>query len=130
KVDGDKKAWELSTCVKKKSTLSESAIANLEFFIKLRNKIEHRYINKEDVGLIIFGECQSLLNNFESFVIDCFGEEYALNESLAFALQFSKLRTNQQLKASKTLLAKEVIELKEFISKFRKSLDDETFNSQ
>lgn len=129
-VDGERKAWELITCMKKVSTLSPSVKANLEFFIKLRNKIEHRHINKDEIGTIIFGECQSLLNNFESFVIECFGEEYALNESLAFALQFSTLRTSHQRKASKTLLAKEVKELKDFISKYRESLDDTTFNSQ
>lgn len=129
-VDGERKAWELITCMKKVSTLSPSVKANLEFFIKLRNKIEHRHINKDEIGTIIFGECQSLLNNFESFVIECFGEEYALNESLAFALQFSTLRTSQQRKASKTLLAKEVKELMDFISKYRLSLDEATFNSQ
>jgi hypothetical protein len=129
-IDGERKAWELATCIKKDSTLSASVIANLDFFIKLRNKIEHRHINKDEIGTIIFGECQALLNNFESFVIVSFGEEYALNESLAFALQFSTLRTSQQRKASKTLLAKEVMELKDFISKYRESLDDTTFNSQ
>ena len=129
-VDGERKAWELTTCMKKISTLSPSVKANLEFFIKLRNKIEHRHINKDEIGTIIFGECQSLLNNFESFVIECFGEEYALNESLAFALQFSTLRTSQQRKASKKSLAKEVKELKDFIRKYRESLDDSTFNSQ
>lgn len=129
-IDGERKAWELTTCIKKYSTLNASVKANLEFFIKLRNKIEHRHINKDEIGLIIFGECQALLNNFESFVIDCFGEEYAINESLAFALQFSKLRTNQQRKASKKLLSKEVKELKDFISKYRESLEEGTFNSQ
>jgi hypothetical protein len=129
-VDGERRAWELTTCMKKVSTLSPSVKANLEFFIKLRNKIEHRHINKDEIGTIIFGECQSVLNNFESFVIECFGEEYALNESLAFALQFSTLRTSQQRKASKTLLAKEVKELMDFISKYRLSLHEATFNSQ
>jgi len=129
-IDGERKAWELTTCIRNFAKLSPSVKANLEFFIKLRNKIEHRHINKDEIGLIIFGECQALLNNFESFVIDCFGEEYAINESLAFALQFSKLRTNQQRKASKNLLSKEVKELKDFITKYRESLDEETFNSQ
>lgn len=128
-IDGERKAWELKTCLVNVE-LEKSVKANLLFFIKLRNKIEHRYIDKEEVGIIIFGECQSLLNNFEDFVVECFGEEYALNECLAFALQFSKLRTNGQLIASKTLLSKEVIEIREYIEKYRNSLDDETFNSQ
>jgi len=129
-VDGERKAWELKTCITKYNKLPEGVKANLLFFIKLRNKIEHRYIDKEVIGTAIFGECQALLNNFETFTIDCFGEEYALNESLAFALQFSKLRTSGQNKASKKLLAKEVKDLKEFISKYRDSLDEETFNTQ
>jgi hypothetical protein len=104
--------------------------ANLEFFIKLRNKIEHHYIDKDEVGVVIFGECQSLLNNFEEFVIDCFGSEYALNEALAFSLQFSRLRTDGQKSASKKLLASEVTELKDFIDKYRLALSDEIFNSQ
>lgn len=130
KIDGEKKAWELKTCIKKKNDLSDSVKANLDFFIKLRNKIEHRYIDKDEIGVVIFGECQSLLNNFEEFVIECFGEEYALNESLAFSLQFSRLRTDGQRVASKKLLSNEVTDLKEFIDKYRLSLDDEIFNSQ
>jgi hypothetical protein len=129
-VDGERKAWELATCMKKVSTLSPSAKANLEFFIKLRNKIEHRHINKNEIGTRIFGECQSLLNNFESFVIECFGEEYALNETLAFSLQFSRLRADNQKQASKKLLSSEVAELNEFIDKYRLSLNDDVFNSQ
>lgn len=130
KIDSDKKAWELKTCISNKSNLDKSVKANLEFFIKLRNKIEHRHIDKDEIGIMIFGECQALLNNFENFVIENFGEEYALNESLAFALQFSRLRTNSQQKASKKLLSKEVIELKEFIEKFRGGIDEATFNAQ
>ncbi len=129
-IDGERKAWELKTCIRKYNKLSNAVKANLEFFIKLRNKIEHRHIDKDSIGTIIFGECQSLLNNFEDFVVKCFGEQYAINESLAFALQFSQLRTAKQQKASKTLLSREVTQLKDFVKKYRESLDDETFNSQ
>lgn len=129
-IDGERKTWDLKTCITKKSDLPNPVKANLEFFIRLRNKIEHHYIDKDEIGVVIFGECQSLLNNFEEFVIGCFGEEYALNESLAFSLQFSRLRTEGQKNASKKLLSNEVKDLKEFIDKYRMSLSDETFNSQ
>lgn len=128
-IDGERKAWELKTCISK-IDFSPSVKANIEFFIKLRNKIEHRYIDKDEIGVKIFGECQSFLNNFEEFVINCFGAEYALNETLAFSLQFSRLRTENQKQASKKLLSNEVQELNEFIDKYRFSLDDEVFNSQ
>ncbi|MCB6089617.1 DUF3644 domain-containing protein, partial [Flavobacterium psychrophilum] len=62
-IEGEKKAWELKTCIQKYGLLSEGVKSNLEFFIKLRNKIEHRTISKDEIGLMIFGECQSLLYN-------------------------------------------------------------------
>ena len=63
---------------------------NLDFFIGLRNKIEHR--SMPELEHRIFGECQSLLFNFEDFLFQEFGTKYALNESLSLALQFSQLR--------------------------------------
>ena len=90
-IDGEKKAWELKTCIQKYGKLSEAVKSNLEFFIKLRNKIEHRTISKDEIGLMIFGECQSLLYNYENELIKLFGSEYAINESLAYSLQFSRL---------------------------------------
>lgn len=42
-VDGDRKAWELSTCLDQYWGANHPPErANLQFFIKLRNKIEHR----------------------------------------------------------------------------------------
>ena len=129
RIDGERKAWELKTCISELN-LNNSVSANLDFFIQLRNKIEHRFIAKDEIGLKIFGECQSLLNNFEEFVINCFGNEYALNETLAFSLQFSRLRTDNQKQASNKLISSEVAKLNKFIDEFRSSLNDEVFNSQ
>jgi hypothetical protein len=55
--DGEKLAWELSTCVRKYGDISEAAKMNIKFFVRLRNKIEHRHINKKEVDVSIFGEC-------------------------------------------------------------------------
>lgn len=129
-VDGEKKAWELKTCISKYSKLQEPARLNLEFFIKLRNKIEHRNIDRDEIGIMIFGECQSLLYNYENEIIKLFGAEYALNESLVYALQFSTLRTTKQKEANKKLLSNEVKELKEFIENYRSNLKEDVFNSQ
>lgn len=129
-IDGEKKSWELKTCIAKQGGISASVKSNLTFFIKLRNKIEHRHIDRDEVGIMIFGECQALLYNFENTLIDYFGEEYALNESLSFSIQFSRLRKKSQLNASKKLLSKEIKELKSFIETYRNSLADEVFNTQ
>jgi len=129
-VDGEKKAWELKTCIAKYGQLLEPVKINLDFFIKLRNKIEHRTIDKEEIGIMIFGECQSLLYNFENELINIFGSEYALNESLAYSLQFSRLRTSKQTQASKQLLSSEYKEIKEFIEKYRESIKEDIFKTQ
>jgi len=129
-IDGEKKSWELKTCISKHGETDASIKSNLTFFIRLRNKIEHRHIDRDEVGIMIFGECQALLYNYENTLIDFFGEEYALNESLSFSIQFSRLRKKSQLQASKKLLSKEIKELKAFIDTYRHSLTDEVFNTQ
>jgi len=129
-IDGERKTWELKTCIPKYGHLKEPVKANLDFFIKLRNKIEHRTIDKEEIGIIIFGECQSLLYNYENELIKLFGLEYALNESLAYSLQFSRLRTQKQKEASKQLLSSEYREIIDFIKKYRDSLRLEVFSTQ
>ncbi|WP_027075704.1 DUF3644 domain-containing protein [Maribacter antarcticus] len=129
-IDGEKKSWELKTCITKYGSLDNPIKSNLSFFIKLRNKIEHRHIDRDEIGVMIFGECQAFLYNYENTLIDFFGEDYALNESLSFSIQFSRLRKKSQIEASKKLLSKEVKELKAFIDNYRTSLTDEIFNTQ
>ncbi len=129
-IDGERKSWELKTCIKKYDKLSESEKANLKFFIGLRNKIEHRSINKRDVDTHIFGECQSLLYNYENTLITIFGEEFALNEHLAYSLQFSRIRSKEQEQANRMVLSSELSELRSYIDKYRTSLSDDVFNAQ
>ena len=102
RVDGERKAWELTTCIKKYKKLSEPVKKNLQFFIKLRNKVEHRHIDTREVDAVIFGECQALLYNYENLLIELFGTQYALNEALVYSLQFSQLRTKGQIKSGKS----------------------------
>lgn len=129
-IDGERKTWELKTCIEQYKNVSDPVRQNFIFFIKLRNKIEHSTVDQNEIGKIIFGECQALLYNYENLLIKIFGEEYAINESLAFSLQFSLLRTKEQLQASKRLLSSEMINIRKFIGDFRQSLSEDTFNSQ
>ena len=130
----ERKAWELSTCIKRYGSLSEPVSepvkANLDFFIGLRNKIEHHNVDEREVDVLIFGECQSLLYNYENLLIQIFGEEYALNECLAFSLQFSYMRPEEQRQASKSVLSSEMREIRSYIDNYRSSLRDEIFDSQ
>jgi hypothetical protein len=129
-VDGERKAWDLNECIKKCSQLSEAVTKNLEFFIKLRNKVEHRHINRREVDVLIFGECQALLFNFENQLINFFGPEYALNEALVYSLQFSHLRQRNQQMANKSALSKDVSDLVSYVEKYRSALSDDVFSSQ
>lgn len=130
RIDGEKKAWELSECIKKYGKLSDSVKENLKFFIKLRNRVEHSYVNKHEIDVSIFGECQSLLYNYETLLIELFGEKYALSENLVYSLQFSMLRNSNQRLANKSLISKEIAELKKFIDDYRTNLTDEVYSSQ
>lgn len=124
KVDGDYRWWELSECLKQYHKSENPAVRkNLEFFIALRNKIEHRSLPQLDTD--IFGECQAMLINFESFLCSSFGDRYALKTALAFALQFSRnapktLTVSAAKKEDNNLAA-----VKQFIDRFRSSLSTE-----
>lgn len=130
KIDGDRKTWEISRCIRQYGQLTPPEKANLELFVRLRNKVEHRHVDKETFDILLFGECQALLYNYEKHLVALFGEEYSINENLAFSLQFSKVLTKEQREAQKKLLSTEVRDLVDFIEKYKSELTDEVFNSQ
>jgi hypothetical protein len=127
RVDGDYKAWELSTCVSEfygGNNCPERK--NLELFIGLRNKIEHRSMPELDVRL--FGECQALLFNFEDLIVQEFGTSYALNESLSLSLQFSQMRNAHQVLAMQTLHSPMAKRIMNYVNAFRSALTAEQLN--
>ncbi|MDQ3197919.1 MAG: DUF3644 domain-containing protein [Verrucomicrobiota bacterium] len=87
KVEGDNRTWELDECLRQhfKTDTGNAIRKNLEFFIPLRNQIEHRSMPELDAG--IFGECQAMLLNFDEMLEKEFGGKYCLRESLSFSLQ-------------------------------------------
>jgi len=129
-IDGEYKSWEITKCIKEYGKFDEAVKANLLFFIGLRNKVEHRDLTETDIDMITFGECQSFLYNYETFIMEEFGEEYSINESLAFALQFSTYNSLEQKKSQKRQLSKELVDIKQFIDKYKSTLSDDVFESQ
>jgi hypothetical protein len=66
-IDGDPKMWELKECLRDFFRENQNAVrTNLEFFIALRNKIEHRYVLAIDPH--VAGECQAMLLNFDDLL--------------------------------------------------------------
>lgn len=125
-IDGETKAWDLSKCLLEFFGSSTTAIKkNLEFFIGLRNKVEHRYV--PDIDPHVGGECQALILNFDELLTSEFGDFYALRECLAVPLQTSVLRTSSQLEAMKKLQGKQYDKIVEYIDAFRDELSDEIY---
>jgi len=125
-VDGDKKAWELDSCLDKcGNMISNAAKTNLRLFISLRNKIEHRYVPAFDFD--VFGECQAMLLNFENLITEKFGTYYALNNALSFPLQVSSVRHDAQTEVVKRIQSEHYDELKQYIEAYRGTLEDEIY---
>jgi len=67
-IDGELKTWELGESVKHVFDENDPIRKNIELFVKLRNKLEHRNLPGVDPELI--GECQALVLNFENWLIE------------------------------------------------------------
>lgn len=52
RIDGDKKAWELDRSAKEQFGDASAEYMNVLFFIKLRNKIEHRFMPTIDSTIV------------------------------------------------------------------------------
>jgi hypothetical protein len=117
KVNGEIQYWELSTCVQKYFPENSGIRKNIELFIPLRNKIEHKFLPSLDSNL--FAECQALLMNFDTIVEKEFGPHYCLRESLSFALQlFPSTKTlNMSVKE-----AKDAEDIVKFVNAYRESI--------
>ena len=80
KVDGEYKRWDLAKSVKHRwKDANDPVRANLDFFISLRNRIEHRYARKlEALALAFGGHVQALLLNYEEETTTQFGMDKSL----------------------------------------------------
>ncbi len=125
KVDGELWFWELKTCASKYFPDANSPIRkNIEFFIPLRNKLEHKFLPEIDAN--IFAECQSLLLNFDKIVEKEFGAKYCLRESLSFALQLFPSAENLGAAVQGN---KDYESLMTFITQYRSTITPEILNS-
>jgi hypothetical protein len=128
-IDGDEKAWELAECVSHFYGGSTTpARKNLEFFIRLRNKIEHRFVPEIDPHLA--GECQALLFNFDDLLVTEFGSFFAIRDSLAVALHTAHVRGAATDAAMRKFQAKHFGEVMAFVSDFRGTLAPEVHGDQ
>ena len=126
KKDGDFCYWELKECIKQyfKADTTNPIRKNLEFFIPLRNKIEHKSIPEIDPDL--FAECQALLLNYDKILEKEFGLDYCIRESLSFSLQLFPSSSNLAEAIKSNPDAKKI---KDFINKYRSALTTDILES-
>jgi hypothetical protein len=126
KIDGDNKHWELKECVQRfwSNAPQNPVRKNIEFFIPLRNKIEHRHIPELDAE--IFGECQALLLDFDTLLGAEFGEKHRLRESLTFSLQ---LFPGGESFAAAVKANKSFKDIKRFVDNYRSTVSTDAQNS-
>ena len=124
KVNGEIQYWELKTCVAKYFVENDPIRKNIEFFIPLRNKIEHKFLPELDAN--IFAECESSLLNFDKIVEKEFGLKYCLRESLSFALQL--FPSSETLKSA-TKSNKDYESVLSFITEYRSAISTDIINS-
>lgn len=124
KVGGEMQYWELKTCVAKYFGDNDPIRKNIEFFIPLRNKIEHKFLPELDSN--IFAECESMLLNFDKIVEKEFGTKHCLRESLSFALQ---LFPSSETLRSATKSNKDYESVLSFINQYRSSISTDILNT-
>lgn len=120
-IDGEKKAWDLHKCVSEIFEENDPVRKNIELFIRLRNKIEHRNLPGLDPELV--GESQALVLNFEEWIAEEFGEEYSLLDTIFVPIQL----TSTQRSLPKTKIEKNILQ---FIQTYRNVLEANVINSQ
>jgi hypothetical protein len=128
KVDGEPRRWELGKCVSERLRDGDPVRANLEFFIALRNRIEHRYArHQETLALAVAGHCQAQLINYEQRVTSRFGTDQSLATRLRFPV-FVGTFTEEGEQALLRLRAALPKNLQRFIAEYHAGLDPATAN--
>ena len=125
-VDGEHKRWELGRCVEERwRDDTDPTRKNIEFFISLRNRVEHRHSGSDgNLALAVGGHSQALLLNFEQELVDTFGSEHSLATVLRFPI-FVGSFTTEGVDALRTLRSRLPADLRHFIAEFYDGLTDE-----
>jgi hypothetical protein len=88
--DGSKKTWDLNQCIKHEFESNDPIRVNIEFFIGLRNFIEHHF--QDAVLAATACETHACIINFESELVRRFGADETLGSELRFPLFVQSLR--------------------------------------
>ncbi|MFD4406303.1 DUF3644 domain-containing protein [Nocardia sp. NPDC058499] len=126
KVDGEAKRWDLRKCVARQWEASTDPVrANLEFFIGLRNKIEHRYARQQKaLATVLSGHAQAHLLNYENELTDQFGHDNSLATVLKFPVFIGSF-TDAGVDALHNLRKNLPASLRDYIASYHAGLDED-----
>lgn len=125
KVDGEHKRWELARCAQERWVDADDPVRrNLEFFIALRNRIEHRHDHTDrQLSEAVSGHAQALLLNFEHELTATFGSEHSLATVLRFPVFIGSF-TPEGERALISLRERLPAALKRFIAEYHSGLPE------
>jgi hypothetical protein len=125
RIDGVARTWDLPTCIERRiPNPADPVRLNLEFFLKLQRKIEHRYSAKaiDAIELLVAGKAQACIRDFENTLVSEFGTGESLASDLRFPVFLSSL-TPDAHETLKSARAKAPRAIAAFIDGFDAGLD-------
>lgn len=119
--DGSKKTWDLSQCLRHEYKDNDPIRKNIEFFIGLRNHVEHRY--QDSVLVATAAESHACIINFESELVRRFGPSAGLGNELKFPVFVQSLSPTryEEQRALRRGLPQST---STYIAEFQDALDD------
>lgn len=123
RVRGEPQTWGLRRCLQEEYADENDPVRrNVEFFIELRDKIEHRYA--ELIATVVAGKTQAHVLNYEEALTERFGARESLGDALRFPVFTSSLTPSAvtALKRSHRKLPKRV---SDFIREYDASVPEE-----
>jgi hypothetical protein len=114
--------YPLSRMLRSEFSEQDPVRKNIEFFLGLRNRIEHRY--DTDTALLVAGKTEALMLNYERYITDKFGAGEGLAGELRFPIFISSI-TGDAVAAIKEVRKRVPLSVKTYIERFEADLDGE-----
>jgi hypothetical protein len=123
RIDGEPKQWELARSVRERWPDPRNPVrANLDFFIGLRNKVEHRFARDHAaLAAAVSGQAQAMLLNYEKELTDQFGDASSLATRLRFPVFIGSF-TGEGEKALLQLRKRLSASLRKFLAEYHTKL--------
>lgn len=130
RIDGEPRCWELKKCAEEHWPSGGAVSANLDFFIRLRNRFEHRHAPTDSaLAVAVSGHSHAHLVNFEEELTRNFGTSQSMATRLRFPV-FVGTFTDAGEEALRRLRSTLPKDLQRFITEYHSGLDDSIAHDQ